>query len=118
MPSGLKQGGRRGDVDRVAKGISALKTLGHHSSRTEQILRRYGVIQALNRIAKNPNSLANFDRLKNADLLYLTAEAAILDYQDFFSAPAPLLLSHLQDCEYFLMPIASCFSNRILSRWD
>ena len=74
--------------DRVAKGVSALKTLGYHPNRTEQMLRRHGVIETLNRIAKNPNSSANFDRLKHAKMLHLTAEAIILDYQEFFSEAA------------------------------
>ncbi len=74
--------------DRVAKGISALKTLGYHPNRTEQMLRRHGIIETLNRIAKNQNSSENFDRLRNANMLHLTAEAIILDYKQFFSEQA------------------------------
>ena len=74
--------------DRVAKGISALKTLGYHPNRTEQMLRRHGIIETLNRIAKNQNSSENFDRLRNANMLSLTAEAIILDYQEYFSEQA------------------------------
>jgi len=74
--------------DRVAKGVSALKTLGYHPNRTEQMLRKHGIIETLNRISKNTGSSTNFDRLRNANMLHLTAEAIILDYQEFFSKEA------------------------------
>lgn len=70
--------------DRVAQGISALAASGHPLNRTRQMLKKYGVIETLNRIGRNPASSKNFDVLMNANLEHLTAEAIILDFPDLF----------------------------------
>jgi len=74
--------------DRVAKGISALTAMGNSLSRTRQMLKRHGVIETLNRIAKNPASTKNFERLCAANLENLTAEAIILDFPHLFDSKA------------------------------
>lgn len=74
--------------DRVAKGISALTAMGNSLSRTRQMLKRHGVIETLNRIAKNPASAKNFERLCAANLENLTAEAIILDFPHLFDSKA------------------------------
>jgi hypothetical protein len=74
--------------DRVAKGVSALKAMGHSLSRTTPMLKRHGVIETLNRIAKYPEATKNFDRLCAAGLKHLTAEAVVLDFQHLFSERA------------------------------
>ena len=74
--------------DRVAKGISALTTMGNSLARTRQMLKRHGVIETLNRIAKNPASTKNFDRLCAANKEHLTAEAIILDFPHLFGSKA------------------------------
>jgi hypothetical protein len=74
--------------ERVAQGISALKAMGHSLSRTTPMLRRLGVIETLNRIAKHPNSTKNFERLCAAGLKHLTAEAIVLDFPHLFSPKA------------------------------
>jgi hypothetical protein len=74
--------------DRVAKGVSALKSMGHSLTRTEPMLRKHGVIESLNRIAKYPEATKNFDRLCAAGLKNLTAEAVVLDFPHLFSEKA------------------------------
>lgn len=74
--------------DRVAKGISALTTMGNSLTRTRQMLKRHGVIETLNRITKNSASTKNFDRLCAANLENLTAEAIILDFPHLFDPKA------------------------------
>jgi hypothetical protein len=74
--------------DRVAKGISALTTMGNSLTRTRQMLKRHGVIETLNRIAKNPASTKNFDKLCAANKEHLTAEAIILDFPHLFDSKA------------------------------
>lgn len=49
--------------ERVAKGISALTSMGEPLSRTKQMLKKHGVIETINRIAKYPNATKNFDKL-------------------------------------------------------
>jgi len=73
---------------RVAQGISALNGMGHTLSRTKQMIGRHGVIETMNRIAKYADSTKNFDRLREAGLEHLTAEAIVLDYPDLFSKEA------------------------------
>ena len=44
------------------------------------MLKKYGVIETINRIAKNPpSSTTNLDRLRAAGLEHLTAEAIVLE---------------------------------------
>ena len=74
--------------DRVAKGVNALKVMGEPLSRTTQMLKRHGVIETLNRIAKYPASTKNFDKLCAAKLEHLTAEAIVLDFPDLFDQKA------------------------------
>ena len=70
--------------ERVGKGISALTAMGEPLSRTKQMLKRHGVIETLNRIARYPNSTKNFEKLMAARLEHLTAEAIVLDYPHLF----------------------------------
>jgi hypothetical protein len=77
--------------DRVAQGISALTILGEPLSRTKQMLRRHGVIETLNRIARYPAATKNFEKLRAANLEHLTAEAIVLDYPDLFEPKAVLV---------------------------
>jgi hypothetical protein len=74
--------------ERVAQGVSALKAMGESLSRTTPMLQRHGVIGTLNRIAKNPASSKNFEKLCTAGLERLTAEAIVLDYPDLFDPKA------------------------------
>lgn len=74
--------------DRVAKGVSALKAMGEPLSRTTQMLKKHGVIETLNRIARYPASTKNFDKLCAAKLEHLTAEAIVLDFPDLFDQKA------------------------------
>ena len=74
--------------ERVAQGVSALKAMGESLSRTTPMLQKHGVIGTLNRIAKNPASSKNFDKLRAAGLERLTAEAIVLDYPDLFDPKA------------------------------
>lgn len=74
--------------DRVAKGISALSAMGESLSRTKQMLKRHGVIETINRIAKYPNATKNFDKLVAAKMEHFTAEAIVLDYPDLFDQKA------------------------------
>jgi hypothetical protein len=53
------------------------------------MLKKCGVIETMNRIAKNPpSSTENLDRLRAAGLEHLTAEAIVLDYPQYFSEKA------------------------------
>lgn len=74
--------------DRVAQGVSALTGMGEPLSHTKQMLKKLGVVETLNRIAKHPDAKKNFDRLYEAGLEHLTAEAIVLDYPDLFSEKA------------------------------
>jgi len=74
--------------ERVAKGMSALTAMGHTLSRTRQMLKRNGVIETLNRIGQYPASSKNFERLCDAGLENLTAEAIVLDHPELFSEKA------------------------------
>lgn len=74
--------------ERVAQGISALTAMGHTLSRTRQMLKKHGVIETMNRIAKYPAATKNFDRLRDAKMIDLTAEAIILDFPDLFDPKA------------------------------
>lgn len=74
--------------ERAAQGISALTAMGEPLSRTKQMLRRHGVIETINRIAKYPTATKNFDKLCAAGLERLTAEAIVLDYPELFSEKA------------------------------
>lgn len=74
--------------ERVAQGISALTAMGNSLARTKQMLKRHGVIETLNRIAKYPAATKNFDTLRAANLEHLTAEAIILDYPHLFDPKA------------------------------
>lgn len=74
--------------ERVAKGISALMAMGNSLTRTKQMLKRHGVIETMNRIAKYPTATKNFDRLRDAKMLNLTAEAIILDFPVLFDPKA------------------------------
>lgn len=74
--------------ERAAQGISALTAMGHPLTRTKQMLKKHGVIETINRIARYPNSTKNFDRLREAKLEHLTAEAIILDFLDLFDHKA------------------------------
>jgi hypothetical protein len=74
--------------DRVAKGVSALKAMGEPLSRTTPMLRKYGVVGTLNRIAKNPAASKNFNKLRAAGLESFTAEAMVLDYPHLFDPKA------------------------------
>jgi len=74
--------------ERVAKGVSALKAMGEPLSRTTQMLKRHGVIETLNRIAKYPAATKNFEKLCAANLKHLTAEAIVLDFKDLFDKRA------------------------------
>jgi hypothetical protein len=62
--------------------------MGYRLSRTEQMLKRHGVIGTINRIGVNPKASENFARLQQANLLHLTAEAIVLDYPELFDARA------------------------------
>jgi hypothetical protein len=73
---------------RIAQGISALSAMGHSLSRTRQMLKRHGVIETINRIAKLPASTKNFEKLCAARLEHLTAEAIVLDFPQYFSSQA------------------------------
>jgi hypothetical protein len=77
--------------DRVAQGVSALGEMGKPSSRTVQSLRRDGVVETINRIAPLPESKENFDRLREAGLEHLTAEAIVFDHPGLFSEEAVAL---------------------------
>jgi hypothetical protein len=74
--------------ERVAQGISALTARGNTLSRTRQMLKKYGVIETINRIGRNPASSKNFDTLQAANLEHLTAEAIILDFPELFDDKA------------------------------
>ena len=74
--------------ERVAQGISWLSGQGQSLSRTKQMLKKHGVIETINRIAKYPESTKNFERLCSAGLEHLTAEAIVLDYPKYFSEQA------------------------------
>lgn len=74
--------------DRVARGVSALSAMGHSLARTRQMLKKYGTIETLNRIAEYPESNKNFERLRGAGLEELTAEAIVLDYPTLFNDQA------------------------------
>jgi hypothetical protein len=74
--------------ERVAQGISALSGLGEPLSRTKQMLKKHGVIETLNRIAKYPAATKNFDKLCAAGMERLTAEAIVLDFPDLFDQKA------------------------------
>lgn len=52
------------------------------------MLKKYGAIETLNRIAQYPESSKNFERLRGAGLEDLTAEAIVLDYPRLFSEQA------------------------------
>ena len=73
---------------RVAQGMSALRAMGHRLSRTEQMLKQHGVIGTINRIGVNHKASDNFERLRRANLVHLTAEAIVLDYPDLFDSKA------------------------------
>ena len=73
---------------RAAQGISALTAMGNPLTRTRQMLKRHGLIETINRIAKYPASTKNFDRLRAAGLEHLTAEAIVLDHPELFSEQA------------------------------
>ena len=74
--------------ERVAQGISALTARGSTLSRTRQMLKKYGVVETINRIGRNPASSKNFDLLCSANLQHLTAEAIILDFPELFDEKA------------------------------
>lgn len=52
------------------------------------MLKRHGVIETINRIAKYPAATQNFERLRDSGLEHLTAEAIVLDYPHLFSEQA------------------------------
>ena len=71
--------------ERIARGIAALKAMGHPLTRTVQMIQRHGVIETVNRIALyDAASLKNFAALRAAGLTELTAEAVVLDYPHLF----------------------------------
>ena len=74
--------------DRVAKGISKLKSMGIHPRRTEQMLARYGVRRTIGRIVLNAEVGKNFLALKDAGHLELTAEATVVDFYQHFHSEA------------------------------
>ena len=74
--------------ERAAQGISALMAMGHSLNRTKQMLKKHGLIETMNRIAKYPDSTKNFDRLCAAGLEHLTAEAIVLDFPNLFEPRA------------------------------
>jgi len=74
--------------ERVAQGISALTAMGEPLSRTKQMLKRHGVIETLNRIARYPDSTKNFEKLRAAKLEHLTAEAIVLEHPHLFDPKA------------------------------
>ena len=74
--------------ERVAQGMGALRAMGHRLSRTEQMLKRHGVIGTINRIGINPKASDNFERLRGVNLVHLTAEAIVLDYPHLFDSKA------------------------------
>lgn len=65
---------------RIAKMISALVSMGLRPNRTRQMIRTHGIMKAIDRIAKKPEASRNFEKLRDASLLHLTAEAIVLDY--------------------------------------
>ncbi len=73
---------------RVAEGIAALRAMGRTLSRTMPMLARHGVIETLDRIGRYPEASKNFELLRDAGRLDLTAEVQILDYPHLFSAKA------------------------------
>jgi len=84
--------------ERVAQGISALTAMGNTLGRTRPMLKKYGVIGTLNRIAANQAASQNFDKLRKANLLHLTAEAIILDFPDLFD-PKAVEVAQKRICE-------------------
>jgi hypothetical protein len=74
--------------ERVARGISALTAMGNTLTRTKQMLKKHGIVETLNRIAKYPAATKNFYKLRDAKLEHLTAEAIILDFPDLFDPKA------------------------------
>lgn len=74
--------------ERVAKGISLLKGLGYHPNRTEQKLRRRGVLVTLGDIAMKREIGDNFKRMISAGYINYTTEAIVCDYPQFFSDEA------------------------------
>ena len=74
--------------ERVAQGVSALTARGNTLARTKQMLKKHGVIETLNRIARYPAATKNFDTLRAAKLEHLTAEAIILDFPHLFDPKA------------------------------
>ena len=74
--------------ERVAKGISLLKGLGYHPNRTEQKLRRRGVVITLNDIAVSMEISDNFRRMMSAGYKDYTTEAIVKDFPQFFSKEA------------------------------
>lgn len=73
---------------RIARGISALSSMGNSLSRTRQMLKKHGVIETINRISKHVASTKNFAKLCEAGLEHLTAEAIVLDFPEYFSKQA------------------------------
>ena len=74
--------------ERVAKGISLLKGLGYHPTRTQRKLGKKGVVITLNDIAIKPTVGDNFRRMVSAGYKDYTTEAIVCDYPQVFSKDA------------------------------
>lgn len=74
--------------ERVAKGISLLKGLGYHPNRTEQKLRKRGVVITLNDIAVNMDISDNFRRMMSAGYNEYTTETIVSEFPHIFSKEA------------------------------
>lgn len=83
--------------DRVAQGISVLVGMGHNPQRTRNMLKKNGVIETINRIAKNRKASSNFERLVASDHIALTAESIVVDFPDYFSEEALAIASSRLD---------------------
>ena len=73
---------------KVAKGISLLKGLGIHPNRTEQMMKRRGVIATLNHIGTHIAISPNMKKMIAHGYYEYTTEAIILANQQFFSEEA------------------------------
>jgi len=71
--------------ERIARGVAALKAMGHPLTRTMQMHKTLGVIETVNRVARYEDaSLKNFEALRSAGQTEVTAEAVVLDYPHLF----------------------------------
>ena len=69
---------------RVALGIRALTEAGAPLHRTNQMLRRYGVIKTITYFASYESASKHFQRLSSMGLRHLSAESVVLNCPHLF----------------------------------